>query len=85
MVSGFEFEKNSSPPSSTMALSKLSFIGSNSCGQCIFPAAGDIAGRALIDGITADVLRFCDGARPHDDMTLMCLSRRVPGAPAGER
>jgi len=26
-----------------MALSKLSFIGSNSCGQCIFPAAGDIA------------------------------------------
>jgi hypothetical protein len=22
-----------------------------------------------------DVLRFCDTARPHDDMTLMCLSR----------
>ncbi len=48
-------------------------------------AADGIAGRALIDGITADVLRFCDGARPHDDMTLMCLSRRIPGAPAGER
>jgi serine phosphatase RsbU (regulator of sigma subunit) len=43
------------------------------------------AGRTLIDGIVADVLRFCDGARPHDDMTLMCLSRRVPGAPGGER
>ena len=26
-----------------MALSKLSFIGSNSRGQCIFPAAGNIA------------------------------------------
>ncbi len=32
-------------------------------------------GRQLIDGIVEDVLRFCDTARPHDDMTLMCLSR----------
>ncbi len=32
-------------------------------------------GRQLIDGIVEDVLRFCDTVRPHDDMTLMCLSR----------
>jgi len=38
-------------------------------------------GRQLLDGIVADVLRFCDAARPHDDMTLMCLDRAVP-APA---
>jgi sigma-B regulation protein RsbU (phosphoserine phosphatase) len=31
------------------------------------------AGRHLVDGIVADVLRFCGTARPHDDMTLMCL------------
>ena len=39
------------------------------------------AGRQLLDGIVADVLRFCDAARPHDDMTLMCLDRGSP-APA---
>jgi hypothetical protein len=32
-------------------------------------------GRQLIDGVVADVLRFCDTARPRDDMTLMCLGR----------
>lgn len=30
-------------------------------------------GRQLIDGVVADVLRFCDTARPRDDMTLMCI------------
>ena len=35
--------EQAAPPRSTMALSKLSFIGSNSRGQCIFPAARDIA------------------------------------------
>jgi hypothetical protein len=41
-------------------------------------------GRQLLDGIVADVLRFCDTARPHDDMTLMCLDRgaRAPVSPA---
>jgi len=32
-------------------------------------------GRALIDGVVADVLRFCGNRRPHDDMTLMCVGR----------
>jgi serine phosphatase RsbU (regulator of sigma subunit) len=32
-------------------------------------------GHPLIDGIVDDVLRFCGTARPHDDMTLMCLGR----------
>ena len=32
-------------------------------------------GRPLIDGIITDVLRFCGTSRPHDDMTLMCLTR----------
>lgn len=36
-------------------------------------------GRQLIDGIVDDVLRFCDTARPHDDMTLMCLGRNELG------
>jgi len=45
-------------------------------------SGGSLAGRALIDGIVADVLRFCGTARPHDDMTLMCLSRRAPPAAA---
>jgi sigma-B regulation protein RsbU (phosphoserine phosphatase) len=35
-------------------------------------------GRQLIDGIVADVLRFCGTSRPHDDMTLMCLGRSEP-------
>jgi len=41
-------------------------------------------GRQLLDGIVADVLRFCGTARPHDDMTLMCLDRcsPVPDSPA---
>ncbi|MGD8895960.1 MAG: PP2C family protein-serine/threonine phosphatase [Acidobacteriota bacterium] len=34
-------------------------------------------GRQLIDGIVDDVLRFCGTARPHDDMTLMCLGREA--------
>jgi hypothetical protein len=42
---------------------------------------GSQPGRALIDGIVADVLRFCGTSRPHDDMTLMCVSRTLP-APA---
>jgi len=33
-------------------------------------------GRALIDGIVADVLRFCGDGRPHDDLTLMCVDIR---------
>ncbi len=33
-------------------------------------------GRRLIDGVIAEVLRHCGGARPRDDMTLMCLSRQ---------
>ena len=48
-------------------------------------------GRQLLDGIVADVLRFCGTARPHDDMTLMCLDRssrapgsREPGSPPPE-
>jgi sigma-B regulation protein RsbU (phosphoserine phosphatase) len=41
------------------------------------------SGRQLLDGIVADVLRFCHTARPHDDMTLMCLDRGspAPGSP----
>ncbi len=35
-------------------------------------------GRQLIDGIVTDVLRFCGTARPHDDMTLMCVGRTTP-------
>jgi hypothetical protein len=44
------------------------------------------AGSSLLDGIVADVLRFCAGARPHDDMTLMCLDRgsRAPDSPGVE-
>jgi sigma-B regulation protein RsbU (phosphoserine phosphatase) len=32
-------------------------------------------GRQLIDGVVADVLRYCGTARPRDDITLMCLGR----------
>jgi sigma-B regulation protein RsbU (phosphoserine phosphatase) len=35
-------------------------------------------GRQLIDGVVADVLRFCDTARPRDDMTLMCVDSQLP-------
>jgi sigma-B regulation protein RsbU (phosphoserine phosphatase) len=35
-------------------------------------------GRSLLDGIVADVLRFCGTSRPHDDMTLMCLDWHSP-------
>ena len=38
-------------------------------------------GRQLIDGVVADVLRFCDTARPRDDMTLMCVDSRRSGSP----
>jgi sigma-B regulation protein RsbU (phosphoserine phosphatase) len=41
-------------------------------------------GRQLLDGIVADVLRFCDTARPHDDMTLMCLDRSSPNPDSRE-
>ena len=34
-------------------------------------------GRELVDGIVADVLRFCGDSRPNDDMTLMCLARQA--------
>jgi hypothetical protein len=45
------------------------------------------AGRQLIDGIVDDVLRFCGTARPHDDMTLMCLGRSdgLSGVPSARR
>jgi sigma-B regulation protein RsbU (phosphoserine phosphatase) len=33
-------------------------------------------GRRLIDGVIAEVLQHCGGARPRDDMTLMCVTRR---------
>ncbi len=33
--------------------------------------------RRLVDGIIAEVLRYCGTARPRDDMTLMCLERRT--------
>jgi len=39
------------------------------------PRAQD-PGRALIDGVVADVLRYCGHNRPHDDMTLMCVDYR---------
>ncbi len=32
-------------------------------------------GRALIDGVIAEVLEHCGNAHPRDDMTLMCLER----------
>ena len=41
-------------------------------------------GRALIDGVIAEVLEHCGNTRPRDDMTLMCLERvgeRSSGAP----
>jgi sigma-B regulation protein RsbU (phosphoserine phosphatase) len=31
--------------------------------------------RRLIDGVVAEVLRYCGSVRPRDDMTLMCLER----------
>jgi sigma-B regulation protein RsbU (phosphoserine phosphatase) len=34
--------------------------------------------RRLVDGVLAEVLRYCGSARPRDDMTLMCLERRSP-------
>jgi phosphoserine phosphatase RsbU/P len=33
-------------------------------------------GRRLIDGVIKEVLEHCGGARPRDDMTLMCLTRQ---------
>jgi sigma-B regulation protein RsbU (phosphoserine phosphatase) len=48
-------------------------------------SGGSQPGRALIDGIVADVLRFCGTSRPHDDMTLMCLSRTPPAPAPGPR
>jgi hypothetical protein len=45
-------------------------------------------GRALLDGIIADVVRFCGTSRPHDDMTLMCLDwgspAPIPNPPSPE-
>lgn len=38
-------------------------------------ASREQPGRALIDGIVAEVLEHCGAARPRDDMTLMCLER----------
>ncbi len=35
----------------------------------------DEPGRRLIDGVIAEVLRYCGSVRPRDDMTLMCLGR----------
>jgi sigma-B regulation protein RsbU (phosphoserine phosphatase) len=42
-------------------------------------------GRALIDGVVADVLRFCGRSRPLDDMTLMCVDRAGSAVRAGGR
>jgi sigma-B regulation protein RsbU (phosphoserine phosphatase) len=33
----------------------------------------DEPGQRLVDGVIAEVLRYCGTARPRDDMTLMCL------------
>jgi len=38
-------------------------------------ASREQPGRALIDGVIAEVLEHCGNARPRDDMTLMCLER----------
>jgi serine phosphatase RsbU (regulator of sigma subunit) len=35
----------------------------------------DEPGQRLVDGVIAEVLRYCGTARPRDDMTLMCLGR----------
>jgi sigma-B regulation protein RsbU (phosphoserine phosphatase) len=35
----------------------------------------EASGRALVDGVIAEVLEHCGHARPRDDMTLMCLER----------
>jgi serine phosphatase RsbU (regulator of sigma subunit) len=35
----------------------------------------DLEGRRMIDGVVEDVVRFSAGARPHDDMTLMVVTR----------
>jgi serine phosphatase RsbU (regulator of sigma subunit) len=40
----------------------------------------EASGRALVDGVIAEVLEHCGHARPRDDMTLMCLERT--GKPA---
>jgi serine phosphatase RsbU (regulator of sigma subunit) len=51
-------------------------------------ASREQPGRALIDGVIAEVLEHCGNARPRDDMTLMCLERvgerssAAPPAPA---
>ncbi len=37
----------------------------------------------LIQGLVRDVLAFCEGSRPGDDMTLMCISMKEQ-APAGQ-
>ncbi len=34
----------------------------------------DEPGQRLVDGVIAEVLRFCGTARPRDDMTLMCVT-----------
>ncbi len=55
-------------------------------------ASREQPGRALIDGVIAEVLEHCGSARPRDDMTLMCLERvgeerssAAPPAPATGR
>ena len=40
----------------------------------------DTPGREVVDGIVADVLRFCGSSRPRDDMTLMSLVRSPGGS-----
>lgn len=35
-----------------------------------------VDGPALLDGLREDVLRHCGSARPHDDMTMLVLTRR---------
>jgi hypothetical protein len=35
----------------------------------------DEPGQRLVEGVIAEVLRYCGTARPRDDMTLMCLGR----------
>jgi sigma-B regulation protein RsbU (phosphoserine phosphatase) len=44
--------------------------------QAWLQANREETGRHLIDGVIKEVLAHCGGARPRDDMTLMCLTRQ---------
>ncbi|HXY39861.1 MAG TPA: PP2C family protein-serine/threonine phosphatase, partial [Vicinamibacteria bacterium] len=42
----------------------------------------DEPGQRLVDGVIAEALRHCGGARPRDDMTVMCVGRVGSGLTA---